>query len=316
MFPPIEPFRTGHLRVEDGSTIYWEASGNPAGKPGLFLHGGPGAGVMGRYRGHFDPDRYLIVSLDQRGCGRSRPRVNGPGADLAGNTTQTIISDLEELREHLEIAAWLVVGVSWGTTLGLAYAQAHPERVTELVLAAVTTTTKQEVDWIVEDMRRIFPEKWEAFEKAADRKPNQRLIDAWYERITHPERGVREQAALDWCLWEDVHVSLGTASGPNPLYDDPEFRMVFATLVIHYWRHAAFLDEPGSEENMKRIAHIPGVLIHGRRDISSPLQTAWDLHKRWPASEFIVIEEEGHGGSMMAEAVNKAVARFGKSPAS
>jgi proline iminopeptidase len=310
MFPPIEPFKTGNLRTADGNLIYWEASGNPEGKAALFLHGGPGGGVTGGYRGHFDADRFLIISLDQRGCGRSRPLVTDPDANLEGNTTQAIISDIEELRRHLKVQAWLVVGVSWGTTLALAYAQAHPDKISELVLAAVTTTTRAEVEWITESMRRIFPLEWDAFERAAHRKPGKRLIDAYYERITHPDREVREQAAIDWCAWEDAHVSLDPHAKPSPRYSDPVFRMVFATLVIHYWSHAAFLNEPGSPANMERIAHIPGVLIHGKRDVSSPLETAWELHKRWPGSEFVVVGDEGHGGPKMAEEVNRAVARF------
>jgi len=313
MFPPIEPFQTGHLRVADGNSIYWEASGNPSGKPALFLHGGPGGGVMGRYRGHFDPDKYLIVSLDQRGCGRSRPLVIDPGASLTGNTTQAIIADLEELREHLGVSAWLLLGISWGTTLALAYAQAHPDKITEIVLGAVSTTSRAEVDWITEDMGRIFPREWDEFERASQRKPGQRLIEAYYELITHPDKEVREAAARAWCAWENVHVSLPPDAGPNPLYEDPVFRMVFSTLVIHYWRAAAFMEEPGIPGCMDRIAHLPGVLIHGRWDISSPLQTAWQLHKRWPGSEFVVVPDEGHGGPKMAEEVNRAVARFSES---
>jgi proline iminopeptidase len=310
MFAPIEPFQSGSLRVADGSSIYWEASGNSNGKPALFLHGGPGGGVMGRYRGHFDPDKFLIVSLDQRGCGRSRPLATESAAALAANTTQSIISDLEELREHLGVQAWLLLGISWGTTLALAYAQTHPERVSEIVLAAVTTTSHAEVDWITMEMRRIFPREWDAFESAACRKPGQRLIEAYYERITHPDQAVREATARAWCTWEDVHVSLDPNAAPNSRYDEPEFRMVFATLVIHYWCHAAFVSEPGISARMDRIAHIPGVLIHGRHDISSPLETAWELHKRWPGSEFVVVPDEGHGGLKMVEAVNRAVAKF------
>jgi proline iminopeptidase len=307
VFPPIEPFKTGTLRVPDGNSIYWEASGNPEGKPALFLHGGPGGGVTGRYRGHFDPDKFLIISLDQRGCGRSRPLASSP-AELPGNNTQAIIADLEALREHLNVKAWLVLGGSWGTTLALGYAQAHPDRISSLVLAAVTTTSRAEVDWIVEDMRRIFPMEWDAFEKASRRRPGQRLIEAYYERITDPDPAVREAAAIAWCAWEDAHVSLAPGAKPSPRYQEPEFRQVFASLVIHYWRHDGFPGNPGILERMDRIAHIPGVLIHGRWDVSSPLETAWRLHQRWPGSRFIVITDEGHGGAKMVEEVSRAVA--------
>lgn len=309
MFPSIEPFKSGYLRVADGTEIYWEISGNPFGKPALFLHGGPGAGVIGGYRKHFNPDIYLIVSLDQRGCGRSRPLVLGYLDRLITNTTHAIISDLEALREYLEITAWLVVGTSWGTTLGLAYAQAHPDRVSQCVLAAVTTTTNKEVQWITEDMQRIFPREWDTFEQSACRKPGQRVIDAYYDRITDSDPIIREQAAIDWCKWEDIHVSLDPNFTPNPRYNDRQFRSVFATLVIHYWKHAAFLKDPGSEANMKNIKHIPCVLIHGKYDVSSPLAIPWGLHKRWPGSK-LVVTNEGHGGPQTAEEITRAVCGF------
>lgn len=310
MFPPIEPFRTGSLRVADGNEIYWEASGNPAGKPALYLHGGPGGGVGAGYRRHFDPAHWLIISFDQRGCGRSRPLVTDPSADLASNTTQAIIADMEALRVHLGVSEWLIVGVSWGTALGLAYAQAHPARVSALVLALIHVPSDFVVDWITEQMRRVFPREWDAYEAASQRKPGQRMIEAWHELITHPDSAVRERAALAWCKWEDVHMSLDPQSRSNMQSRSLEVQLGLATLVIHYWRHAAFLDERPILENMERIAHLPGVLIHGRLDISSPLEAAWDLHRHWPGSQLVVIEDEGHGGPRMVEEINRAVARL------
>jgi proline iminopeptidase len=309
-FPPIEPFATGYLPVSDGNEIYWETSGNPDGKPALYLHGGPGSGVGTGYRRNFDPGQYLIVSLDQRGCGRSRPLVSDALADLATNTTQALIADLEALRRHLGIDKWLVTGLSWGTTLALAYAQAHPDHVTELVLGAVTSTSPAEVEWITESVGRIFPEAWDRFEAASGRTPGQRVIDAYYDRITDPDPAVRAHAAKDWCAWEDVHVSLDPNHAPFPDFEDPEFRAVFATLVIHYWKHSGFAGESGLLAGMDKIAHIPGVLIHGRMDVSGPLVTAWELHKRWPNSELIVIEGEGHGGPDMIAELRRAYARF------
>lgn len=310
MFPPIEPFKTGRLRVPDGNEVYWEASGNPEGKAALYLHGGPGGGIGTGYRRHFDSEKFLIVSFEQRGCGRSLPLVTDAGANLATNTTQTIISDIEELREHLAVSTWLVVGVSWGTALALAYAQSHPDRVSELVLALIHVPSDFQVEWATEHMRRIFPREWSEFEAAAHRSPGQRLIDAYYERITHPDQEVRESAAIAWCKWEDVHISLDPKSYPNSRCEDPEFRMVFATLVIHYWRNGAFLSERPILDHMDRISHIPGVLIHGRWDISSPLESAWELHHRWPNSQLIVIDDEGHGGPKMVNEINSAVSRF------
>jgi proline iminopeptidase len=310
MFPPIEPFASGHLRVGDGNEIYWEASGRPDGKPALHLHGGPGGGIMTGYRRRYDPDAFLTVGFEQRGCGRSRPLVTAPAADLSTNTTPALVADIEALRAHLGVERWLVTGISWGTTLALAYAQAHPQRVSELILAAVTTTTASEVEWITEAIGRVFPREWERFEAAAHRKPGQRLIDAYYDRITHPDPTVREQAARAWCAWEDTHVSLDPKYVPNPRYDDPQFRRVFATLVIHYWKHAGFAGEGGLLAGMDRIAGIRGMLIHGRLDVSSPLETAWNLHKAWPTSELVVVGDEGHGGEAMIDEVIRAIARF------
>jgi proline iminopeptidase len=309
MFSPIEPFATGYLPVSDGNEIYWETSGNPEGKPALHLHGGPGSGNGTGYRRRFDPSKFLIVTFDQRGCGRSRPLIIDPAADLLTNTTPALIADIEALRVHLGVDAWLVNGLSWGTTLGLAYAQAHPERVSELILFAVTTTSASEVEWITEAMGRVFPREWEEFEAASHRKPGQRIIDAYYELITDPDPAVREQAARAWCAWEDTHVSLDPKYVHDPRYDDPEFRSVFATLVTHYWKHAGFAPEGGLLAGMDRIADIPGVLIHGRLDVSSPLDTAWKLHKAWPNSDLIVVDE-GHGGEVMIDELVRTIARF------
>jgi proline iminopeptidase len=307
---PIEPFRSEILQLPDGSGMYWEASGNPKGKPALYLHGGPGSGMQTWYRQHFDPERYLIVSFDQRGCGRSRPLVTDPDYDLGTNTTQALLADIEQLREHLGIERWLLAGVSWGTTLGLAYTQAYPERVSEIVLAAVTNTSRAEVTWITETIGCIFPEAWAEFEQTANRTAGQSLIDAYYRLIRHPDRRTRELAAEAWCKWEDVLVSLNPQAQPSARFADPDFRMIFATLVIHYWANAAFLDGQEILQNMKRIAHLPGVLIHGRLDVSGPLQTAWQLHQRWSKSRLIVVETEGHGGAVMWNEFGKAIANF------
>jgi proline iminopeptidase len=183
--------------------------------------------------------------------------------------------------------------------------------VSELALAAVTTTSPAEVEWVTEAMGRVFPREWDAFEAAAHRKPDQRIIDAYYELITDPAPAIREAAALAWCRWEDTHVSLVPGYLPDPRYEDPLFRQVFATLVTHYWKHAGFAGEGGLLAGMDRVAEIPGVLIHGRLDVSSPLVTAWELHKAWPNSELIVVDDEGHGGDAMIDALIAAIARFG-----
>lgn len=285
--------------------MYWEASGNPQGKPALYLHGGPGSGMQTGYRQLFDPERYLIVSFDQRGCGRSQPLVTELGYDLGSNTTQALIADIEQLREHLGIERWLLTGISWGTTLALAYAQAHPQRVSEIVLGAVTTTSRAEVAWITETVGCIFPEAWSEFDQVANRRAGERLIDAYYRLIRHPDLRKREFAAEAWCRWEDA-VSLK----PQARFVDPDFRMNFATLVIHYFANAAFQEGKEILQHMKQIAHLPGVLIHGRLDVSGPLQTAWRLHQCWSKSRLVVVETEGHGGAVMWSEFAKATANF------
>jgi proline iminopeptidase len=311
MFPPIEPFASGLLPVSNGNEIFWEASGNPHGIPALTLHGGPGSGLGAGYRRRFDPERFLIIGLDQRGCGRSRPLVIDPAAPaLATNTTQAIIADIEALRAYLGVEQWLVTGLSWGSTLTIAYAQAHPERVSAIVLLAVTSTSPQEVEWITETIGAVFPEEWEQFEAASRRAPGQRVIDGYYALLTDPDPAVRAQAAYDWCVWEDVHVSLMPGATPSLRYEDPEFRQIFATLVTHYWSHSGFAGDGGLLAGMDRIAHIPAALIHGQMDVSGPLITAWNLHKAWPASELIVVKEEGHGGDEMIDLMVDAIARY------
>lgn len=316
-FPLIEPFDTGMLPVGDGNTIYWEASGNPSGKPAVFLHGGPGAGLgAGGYRRTFDPDRYLVVGLDQRGCGRSLPLVTDRLEALQQNTTQALIADIEMLRRHLGFESWTVTGVSWGTTLALAYAQTRPDRVTELALLAVTTTSSSEVEWISETVGRLFPREWDAFERASRREPGERLVDAYHRLLTDGDPAVRTQAAIDWDAWENVHVSLDPRWAPVPgRGEDPVWRATFATLVTHYWKHAAFL--PGDTpllDGMARIGHIPGILIHGRYDVSCAAVTAVRLHERWPASRLVIVDDEGHGGPRMSTVMREALADFAAVP--
>ena len=241
-FPAIEPYDSGMLDVGDGHQVYWECCGNPAGKPALYLHGGPGSGCSPGQRRFFDPDAYRVVLFDQRGCGRSRPLASEPDADLSANTTAHLIADIEALRQLHGVERWTVLGLSWGTTLGLAYAQAHPQRVDALVLALVTTTSRREVEWITRDVGRIFPREWDRFAAAVpDTLRHLPLVDAYATLLFDADPAVREHAAREWCAWEDAHVSLTPGHRPNPRYDDPEFRLRFARLVTHYWRHAAFL---------------------------------------------------------------------------
>jgi proline iminopeptidase len=309
-YPPIEPYQTGVLAVGDGHELYWETVGNPDGLPAVVLHGGPGGSAGPGARRNFDPDAYRAVLFDQRGCGRSRPLASEPDADLSTNTTAHLIADMERLREHLGIERWVVSGGSWGVTLGLAYAQRHPEHVVALVLYSVTSGRRFETDWIIKDMRRVFPQEWDRF---ASLVPEERDGDpaAGYARLlANPDPDVRARAAHEWCVWEDTHMSLAPGWEPWLQHMDPEQQLVFARLVTHYWSNGSFLDEDEIFANMDRLAGIPGVMIHGRYDVSGPLDTAWDLHHAWPGSELVVLEDAGHSGASFAAAITRALDGF------
>jgi proline iminopeptidase len=311
-FPAIEPYDSGMLDVGDGHQVYWECCGNPAGTPALYLHGGPGSGCTPGARRFFDPDVYRAVLFDQRGSGRSRPLASEPHADLNANTTVHLLADIEALRRHHEIERWTVLGLSWGSTLGLAYAQTHPRRVKALVLGPVTTTSRREVEWITRDVGRIFPREWDRFAAAVpDTLRHLPLVDAYATLLFDADPAVREHAAREWCAWEEAHVSLAPGHRPNPRYADPAFRLRFARLVTHYWRHAAFLEEEQLLRDAPRLNGIPGALIHGRYDVSGPLETAWRLSRRWTTSELHVIDDAGHGdGDTFLAAILDALTQF------
>jgi proline iminopeptidase len=310
-YPEIEPSAAGTLDVGDGHEVYWETVGDPGGTPAVWLHGGPGGGCGAGSRRSFDPAAYRAVLFDQRGCGRSRPLADTAAADLSTNTTEHLLRDIERLREHLGIDRWVVAGGSWGVTLALAYAQRHPDRVAAMVLAAVTSGLRRETDWITRDMRRVFPREWDAFAAGVAESERDGDLSAAYARLlASPDSTVTERAAEQWCIWEDTHVSLMPGWEPWLRYQDPTFRQVFARLVTHYWSNGCFLDATPVPANMHRIAEIPAVLIHGRYDVSGPLDTAWDLHRAWPASRLVVLDEAGHGGTSMTSAVVEALDGF------
>ncbi len=314
-FPAIDPYDSGMLEVGDGHRVYWECCGNPDGQPALYLHGGPGSGATPGQRRFFDPGAYRAVLFDQRGSGRSRPLASEPDADLSTNTTAHLIADIEALRRHLGVERWTVLGLSWGTTLGLAYAQAHPRRVTALVLALVTTTSRREVEWLTRDVGRIFPQEWERFAAVVpDALKPLPLVDAYATLLLDADPAVREHAAREWCAWENAHVSLTPGHTPNPRFDDPEFRLRFARLVTHYWRHAAFLEDDQLIRDAPTLNGIPGVLIHGRYDVSGPLETAWRLSRRWTTSRLHILDDAGHGGgdTFLAAVVEALSATLGR----
>jgi len=310
-YPPTEPYAHGMLDVGDGQLLHWETCGNPAGKPAVVLHGGPGSGCTPGSRRLFDPQAYRLVLWDQRGAGRSLPHAGDPATDLSVNTTEHLLGDLERLRRHLRIERWLVYGSSWGSTLGLAYAQRHPERVTELVLAAVTMTRRSDVRWLYHGVGRFFPEEWARFRggvPASERDGD--LVEAYARLLAHHEAGIRQQAAKDWCDWEDAVVSLESGGVPDPRYADPRFRMAFARIVTHYFRHGAWLEEGQLLRQAHRLAGLPGVLIHGRLDLGGPLVTAWELARAWPGSDLVVLDRAGHTSSDLGDRVVAATDRF------
>ncbi len=313
VYEAIEPYDMGTLVVGDGNHIYWEVCGNPAGKPAIVLHGGPGSGCASALRRYFDPAAYRVVLFDQRGCGRSTPHASDPEVSLAANTTQNLIADIERLRAQLEITSWLVFGGSWGSTLALAYAEQFTERVSEMVLFSVVTTSRREVRWVTRDVGRYFPVAWARFRDGvapADRDGD--LVAAYYQLLHDHEPAVREEAARDWCRWEDAHVAVRPNHRPDSRYEDPRFRMAFARLVTHYWHHAAFLEDGMLVGNAGRLAGVPGVLVHGGIDLSSPIDIPWLLSEAWPGSELKIIDQAGHGGGQpgIQEAVVAALHRF------
>jgi proline iminopeptidase len=313
MYPLTEPFDHGLLDVGDGNHVYWEVCGSPSGKPAVVLHGGPGSGCAPGWRQFFDPSVYRVVLFDQRGCGRSTPHAGEYGVELSTNTTHHLIRDIEHLRQHLGIDRWLVLGGSWGATLGLAYAEAYPGHVTELVLFSVTNTTRREVEWVTHDMGRMFPAEWARFRDAVPAgERGGSLVEAYSRLLEDPDAEVREKAAKQWCLWEDSHVAIHPGHRPDPRYDDPRFRMVFARLVTHYWRHAAWLDDGILLQEAGKLAGIPGVLVHGRLDVSGPPDIAWHLAQAWPDAELHLIDDAGHGSGHpgMSETVVAALDRF------
>lgn len=312
-FPPIEPSEHGLLDVGDGNRVYWEASGNPDGKPALVVHGGPGSGSSPDGRRSFDPDRFRVVLSDQRGCGRSAPHASDPATDLSANTTHHLVADMERLREHLGIERWLLVGGSWGSTLTLAYAERHPERVSEIVLVGVTTSRRSEIDWLYRGVGRFLPEAWERFRDGVPEAERDGDLPAAYARLLEsPDPGVRARAAADWVAWEDAVVSHETAGDPTAYsarQDDA--RLAFVRICAHYFSHGAWLEEGALLRDAGRLAGIPGILIHGRLDLGAPLGTAWELARAWPDAELVVVDEAGHTGTpSLRRAVLDAVARF------
>jgi len=295
-YPEIEPYAQGTLEASHGHRVYWETCGNPAGKPALVLHGGPGSGCTPWHRRLFDPSAYRIVLFDQRGCGRSTPHAARHDTDLDSNTTDHLIADIEALRAMLGIEAWLVWGGSFGSELALAYAERYPARVTEMVLWGIATGRRSEADWLFRGgVAAFFPEQWQRLLDAlpeADRGGDP--VAAFRRLLNDPDMEVRRRAADAWCLWESATPDWPPRPGLAERYADPEFALGFARLVTHYVHHDLWIEDGSLLRGAGALAAIPGVLIQGRFDFQSPLGSAWALHHAWPGSELIVIDEAGH----------------------
>lgn len=297
LYPAIEPYEHGMLDVGDGNRVYWETCGDPQGKPTLVLHGGPGSGCTPWQRRLFDPEAYRIALFDQRNCGRSTPHASEPGVELSANTTQHLVADIELLREHLGIEKWLVLGGSWGSTLALAYAESHPDRVTEIILFGVTTGRHSEIDWLFRgDVSMFFPEQWERL--LASLPENERdgdIVVAYNRLLFDADPEVRQKAAEDWCLWESATPTWPPTTGLAPRFRDPKFAVAFARIVTHYVRHNAWLEDGILLRNAGVLAGIPGVLINGRFDFQAPIGNAWELKRVWPRAELVIVDDAGHG---------------------
>jgi proline iminopeptidase len=295
LYPEIEPLETGMLDVGDGQHIYWEVSGNREGKPVVFLHGGPGAGTTPEHRRLFDPERYRIVLFDQRGCGLSIPHASEPGADLSANTTWHLVADMERLRNHLSIDRWQVFGGSWGSALALAYAQTHPERVTELVLRGIFTLRRQELDWFYEGgAAAVYPDLWEQFLAPVPALERAHLIEAYGRLLKDPDPEVHQPAAIAWSRWESSTITLLPQADTIARFTAPEYATAFARIENHYFRHGGWWEEGQLIRDAPRLAGIPAVIVQGRYDMCTPAMTAWDLHTAWPEAEFHLISDAGH----------------------
>lgn len=311
------PTHHGLMPTDDGHQLYWEEFGRSDGIPALHLHGGPG-GTLGAsgYRNRWDLSRTRLIGFEQRGCGRSLPSAADANVEMESFTTQRLIADIETLRIELGIEKWILNGVSWGSTLALAYAQAHPERVIGMVLFAVTTTSREEVQWITEFVGALFPEAWNRLAGFASRHVpayaagELRLLEAYARLLSSNDLELRDAASHEWALWEDTHISLGSEQVVrDPRWQERSFRHSMTRLTTHFWAHDGFC-QPPILENMAKIQHLPAVLIHGRADVSGPARTAWELHQLWPASSLVICEKDGHGGAGMVDHWTSANAKM------
>ncbi|KQZ33043.1 proline iminopeptidase [Mesorhizobium sp. Root552] len=293
LYPEIEPFDSGMLDVGDCHTIYWERVGTKGAKPAMFLHGGPGGTISPRHRRLFDPKLYDVILFDQRGCGKSTPN-----ASIDANTTWHLVADIERLREMAGFDKWLVFGGSWGSTLALAYAETHPERVSELVVRGIYTLTRAELDWYYQfGVSQMFPEKWERFLAPIPEAERGDMMAAYRKRLVGSDRKAQVEAAIAWSEWEGQTITLLPEPETSDVFGEADYAIAFARIENHYFVHAGWLEEGQLLRDAGKLKDIPGVIIHGRYDMPCPAHYAWQLHKAWPKAEFFLIEGAGHAYS-------------------
>lgn len=312
LYPEIAPFDTGRLKVSPIHELYYEQCGNPQGKPVVFLHGGPGGGISSDYRRYFDPKIYRVVLFDQRGSGKSTPH-----ASIEENTTWHLVADIERLREHLSIRTWQVFGGSWGSTLALAYAETHPDRVAQLVLRGIFLCRPQEIQWFYQEgASAIFPDVWEEYLKVIPESERADMVSAYHRRLTSEDDAVRLEAARAWSIWEGSTSKLFFDPSMIEKFADPEFALAFARIECHYFMNNCFFSSDNYLiENVGRIRSIRGVIVQGRYDVVCPIMSAWALHRAWPEAQLRIIPDAGHSISEpgIIDALVTATDQFGRS---
>ncbi|RKS10453.1 prolyl aminopeptidase [Nocardiopsis sp. Huas11] len=315
LYPPIDPYDSGMLDVGDGHRVYWELCGNPAGKPVVFLHGGPGGGCNPDHRRLFDPEKYRVLLFDQRNCGRSTPHASEMDSDLSTNTTWTLVEDMERLREMIGASTWQVFGGSWGSCLALAYAQTHPDRVSELIVRGIFTLRDEELRWFYQEgASMLFPDLWESYLEPIPEEERDDLIAAYARRLNDPDRDVRLAAARAWSVWEGSTVTLLPDPELRAHFGEDDYALAFARIENHYFSNKGFLTPNQLIDGAEKIRHIPGVIVQGRYDTCTPVRTSYDLHKAWPEAEYHIIDDAGHAFSEpgILDRLIEATDRFAK----
>ncbi len=309
LYPPIEPYHQGKLKVSDLHSIHYEESGNPEGKPLIFLHGGPGGGITPMYRQYFAPQLWRIIIFDQRGCGQSTPY-----AELRENTTWDLVRDIERLRKHLNVSQWVVFGGSWGSTLALAYSQTHPDSCKGLILRGIFMLRPSEIRWFYQEgANQIYPDAWQEYLKPIPTAEQGDLLSAYHQRLTSEDPQVRLEAARAWSIWEASTSKLIPSETSKERFGQAGFAEAFARIECHYFVNQGFFEQENQLlENIDRIRHLPGIIVQGRYDVVCPMITAWELHQAWQEAEFIVINDAGHSVSEpgIKDALIKASDRF------